>query len=390
MKNLRLLAILHSYNSFQKDQIECLSPYIDCINAMIRYNPLAEISNYTKLFRLNDYNLNVKIDPRNKPNNVHIHKNPIIYYPSDNQYKKLGHKHYNAVARIIKDQNIDFDLIHSHFTWSSGFVGSVLKEEYRIPFIVTAHGYDINNLPFRDNEWRDQIKSILDNADYIITVSNKNLEYINKLNIKTPVTVIPNGFRNNLFFPMDQIECRRKLNLPLGKKIILTVGNFVEEKGHKYLIKTLSKIIKVDKNVLCVIIGSGILEGTINKLIKKEELNGFIKLPGRIPHHEIAIWMNACDLFVLPSISEGNPTVMFEALGCGKPVIGTAVGGIPEIIKSNEHGLVCKPADPDELAEALLMAMNKDWNSESILQYSYNFTWDLLTKKIIKIYNDVL
>lgn len=84
--------------------------------------------------------------------------------------------------------------------------------------------------------------------------------------------------------------------------------------------------------------------------------------------------MNACDLFVLPSLSEGNPTVMFECLGCGKPFIGTKVGGIPEIIVSDDYGLLCEPANSEDLAEKILIALDKEWDEEKIRNYAKQFT----------------
>ena len=77
--------------------------------------------------------------------------------------------------------------------------------------------------------------------------------------------------------------------------------------------------------------------------------------------------MNACDLFVLPSLNEGNPTVMFEALGCGKPFVGTKVGGVPEVIASDDYGLLVEPADPEDLAEKILVALDREWDREAIL-----------------------
>ena len=66
-------------------------------------------------------------------------------------------------------------------------------------------------------------------------------------------------------------------------------------------------------------------------------------------------WIKSCDLFALPSLNEGNPTVIFEAPGCGKPFIGTKVGRIPEVITSGERGLLVDPANPDDLAKKLMV-----------------------------------
>lgn len=100
--------------------------------------------------------------------------------------------------------------------------------------------------------------------------------------------------------------------------------------------------------------------------------------------------MNAADLFVLPSLKEGNPTVMFEALGVGLPFVGTTVGGIPEIIISEDYGFLCRPADPGCLAEKILIALDKEWNRLEIQSYAKNFDVKILVKRILHIYEQLV
>ena len=97
----------------------------------------------------------------------------------------------------------------------------------------------------------------------------------------------------------------------------------------------------------------------------------------------------AISLFSL-SLNEGNPTVMFEALGCGKPFIGTRVGGVPEVIVSDVYGLLVNPADPADLAGKILTALDRTWDQEAIVQYADRFTWNEISKEILKVYRSVL
>ena len=99
--------------------------------------------------------------------------------------------------------------------------------------------------------------------------------------------------------------------------------------------------------------------------------------------------MNACDVFVLPSLNEGNPTVMFECLGCGKPFIGTSVGGVPDVINSEAYGLLVEPANPKDLAEKILIGLDKEWDYKKIRGYAEQFTWEDTAKEIVKVYNTV-
>jgi glycosyltransferase involved in cell wall biosynthesis len=151
----------------------------------------------------------------------------------------------------------------------------------------------------------------------------------------------------------------------------------------------MSEIVKHRDDVLCVIVGKGKLENIIQKQINDLNLEKFIKLVGGKSHDEIPLWMNACDLFVLPSLNEGNPTVLVESLGCGKPFVGTKVGGVPEIINSDDYGLLVEPGDSNDLAEKIEIALNKDWDIGKIKEYGNNFTWENIASQIVEVYDSV-
>ena len=390
LNNNKVLFIVHSYSNFQKDSINGVCNHFKNCSVLVRSNPISEVANYISIPYLNRFKLDCKIDLIDLPSNMEVHPTPIFYAPTDSQYKKLGEKHLRSVEKAIDRNNIEFDVIHSHFTWSAGYVGAKLKEKYDIPFIVTAHGYDIYDLPFRDKEWKDRIEYVLNAADCIITVSNSNLECIKKLNVDTPVRVIPNGFNDKMFHPMDSHDCRKNLNLPFDKKIILTVSNLVEVKGHKYLIEAMSEIVKHRKDVLCLIVGGGQLERKLGKQIRSAGLQDYVKLVGGKPHNEIPTWMNACDVFVLPSLRESFGVVQIEAMACGKPVVATRNGGSEEIVLSEDYGFLAEPGDSQDLAEKIEMALDIIWDENKIINYAEQYQWENITDQIQQIYSSIL
>ena len=385
-KNRDLLVITQNYSSFVKDPIDLISKNFNHVFELVRHNPFAEISNYIPINYLKPFRKKSLIDVTDKPENVTVIPTPVLYAPTDRWYKKLGDQHFKVVNRIISKNKIDFDLIHSHFTWTSGHVGVKLKEKYGAPLIITSHGFDVYNLPFLDDEWRKKIKYVLNYADLLITVSGSNVQYLKKLKVQTPVKVIPNGFKRDFFYPMNREKTNEILHLLGNKKIIFTAGHLIPVKGHKFLVEAMNEIIKQRKDILCLIAGSGSQKSDLRRQIKKLSLQDYVKLVGEKPHSKIPIWINACDIFVLPSLNEGNPTVMFEALGCGKPFIGTKVGGIPEIINSDEYGFLVKPGDFEDLAEKILIALDKEWNYEKIVKYSEQFTWSNIVKELLEVY----
>ena len=333
---------------------------------------------------------NVVFDMNNTPENVIVIPSPLWYLPTNDGYLSLGYKHLRTVKRIIEKEKIQFDIIHSHFVWSAGFVGVQLKKNYSVPLVITAHAYDVNDLPFRSKKWKNKIREVLLEADHVITVCHKNEEYINRIQIDSPISVIPSGFRKELFYQRDTDESRFKLNLPLDKKIILTVGSLDEIKGHKYLIDSIKELVNCRKDVICIIIGEGESRKTLESRIKLNGLDKHVILKGFRPRREIVVWINACDVFVLPSLSEGSPTVLFESLACGKPFVGSMVGGVPEYITSNDYGILVKPKNSNVLATALGEALDKNWDTKLIVEHSKKYDWRNSCKQKIDIYDGLL
>jgi len=391
---MKVLIISNHYRTFVVDQTTALSKNKVSIEVLVHHNYLSELARYIPLpyFRhVEKYSIKNLVEWNRIPPNINVRVVSTLYFLPDGKNWGLGDKLYKKYREYLLDSGIKFDLIHAHFTWPSGYVAVKLGKEFRVPVVVTAHGYDVYDLPFRGRAWFEKVKYTLDTTNHIITVSNSNKEILlEKLNIpKDKISVIPNGFDPKLFHPMDQTLARKKLGLPLDKKIILNVASLVPIKGHEYLIQAMKKVVRQRKDVLLVIVGEGQLRGKLQQVVTQLELDKYVKFVGARPHHEIPLWMNAADIFVLPSLSEGNPTVMFEALGVGLPFVGTAVGGVPEIITSEDYGLLCEPANPKNLAEKILIALEKEWDREKIRKYAGQFTWKKIANKILEIYKEV-
>lgn len=387
MKNI--LYLCHTYSTFQKDSIEASAIWFKKIYVIVRLNAFADLLQKLPIETLKNITCS-QLDTTKTPSNISLYQTPIWYLPGNSFYRNLGVKHYETADRVIEKNSIHFDIIHAHFTWSAGYVGACLKRKYDIPFVVTGHGYDIYSLPFKDDKWREKIEYVLNTADHIITVSQSNLDCIKKLDVSTPVTVIPNGFRSDLFYPRNPSECKKALNLPLDKKIILTVGNLEPVKGQTHLVEAIQRIIQERKDILCVIVGTGKLRTALERQIRSLGLEDYVMFAGGKPHDEIPLWMNACDVFVLPSLRESFGIVQIEAMACGKPVVATRNGGSEEVVISDEYGLLVEPADPEDLAEKILVVLDREWDRGTILAYAERFTWDNVVKNITAIYRDLL
>jgi glycosyltransferase involved in cell wall biosynthesis len=388
MLKKNILYIVHSYHSFQKDSIEAISKEFENVYVIVRYKPIAEISKYLPIKSLNIHTKEHVIQKEGKPANVHIYTAPLWYIPNKFFYRLLGRYHFKVVERIIKKNRLKFDIIHSHFTWTSGYVGMRLKEKYKVPFVLNMHTSSTlqEQLGLKD----EGVIGIWKSADAIIRVNEENIEDLEKYNKET--YFIPNGFNKNLFFPRDQIESRRSLALDLDKKILLSVGHLDECKGHIFLIRAIGELVnsKNFKNIKLYLIGEGVLRSRLEKEIIDLGLEEYINIVGKKLHKEIPLWMNACDIFVLPSLSESFGIVQLEALACGKPVVATSTAGSRQLIKSEDIGLLCKVGDVLDLAEKLSLALNKEWSKSEIIEYSQNFSWENIIEQFLVIYKKVL
>ncbi|PKP60273.1 MAG: glycosyltransferase family 4 protein [Candidatus Altiarchaeales archaeon HGW-Altiarchaeales-2] len=324
------------------------------------------------------------------------YKNISVYFPNffmlplNFLRKTYAEEAYKSTLKLISEKNINFDLIHAHFIYYAGYVGAKLKERYKKPLIITGHGTDVYELPFRFKNFEKMAKYALGNADYVTTVSKSNYEKLIELGVdKEKVTVIPNSYDKNIFKPIPE-DCKEGLNIPKNKKIILSVGMLEEIKGHEYLIKAMRKVIDKELDVLCFMVGSGQLKSKLQRLINNLNLDDYVKLVGAKPHDEIPIWMNACDLFVLPSLNESFGVVQIEAMACGKPVVATRNGGSEEIVINEKLGYLVEAKNPGEMTEKILLALNNEWDKEYILNYVKKFRSDEIAKETFKVYEKVI
>lgn len=372
----------YTANIFVKEQVKALSEFVEEINVIVPIPRGIELYRKTSY---RDYAIG---------ENVHVHfvkyinpLFPIAYSKLRREWIWLEHR---ALTNFIKKKDIKFDIIHAHYTWPSGAVGVKLKEEYKVPLVITEHTSQTFN---RYITTRDPLaREIWQKADIIVRVRKGDIDLFSRVGI-TPskIRYIPNGFDGNKFYPIPQEIARRKLNLVEYEKIIINVANMYSRvKGHEYLLRAFSKVAENTSDAFLILVGSGKLLSHLKKLADNLYLGHRVLFAGSKPHDEIPLWMNAADLFVLPSLRESFGVVQIEAMACGVPVVATRNGGSEEIIISEDYGLLCEPANPKELAEKILIALEKEWDREKIRKYAEQFTWENIAKKTLEVYRGVL
>lgn len=387
----KLLVVAPHFRVFIKEQVTLIRSYFKETNVLIPLPYLSKIVLLLPIIKDNFSFLELRKGPDYPSEEIKVVFSKFATLPIGILRRRNHLLASKSCLKTLDEKNLEFNLIHAHFLSPCGYIGAVLREKYSVPLVLTVHGGDIYDLPFKYSWYRALTRYVLDKADAIVAVSRFNAGKLVDLGASTSkLHVVPNGFNEKLFKPRSLSRARRLLGLPSTKKILLSVGGLVDVKGHVYLIDAMQSIIKRRKDVILVIVGSGPLEKSLRKRIKVLGLGDFVLLTGSRMHEEIPLWMNACNLFILPSLNEGFGKVVIEAMACGKPAIGTNVGGVPEIIRCSDVGILVKPADPKMLADAILKALEKTWNHEFIVNYVKQYSWTNITKQILEIYRKIL
>ena len=308
---------------------------------------------------------------------------------SDTLRLRIGWEIAKKALKIIKKKKIEFDLIHAHFAYPSGFAGAIIKRLFRKPLITSAYGYDLHDLPFRNYKWKKIISWVLRNSDHIIVAGEALLEIAKNFGVENSrISVIYNSYNEKIFKPIPKKHAREILGLPKDQKIIIAIGRLVPVKGHRYLIQAAKILTEKNPDIKIYIVGGGKLIYALSMLISKLNLQNKVFLVGSRPHTEIPLWINAADLIALPSLNEGCPVVILESMACGKPVVCSAVGCLPYII-NDKVGILVESKNYIQLANALEEGLNRSWDYNYIREYSRRFSWKHSISRILDIYRSI-
>lgn len=296
-----------------------------------------------------------------------------------------------------RPMGIEPDIIHIHTSsyysfyrnipyvaWAQGMTDARL--------IVHIHGGKFMRFYYESSApIRQLVKRTLRKADAIIVTSPYWVDNISTIvGSERQVLALPNGFDPGTFFPVDRTVARQRLGIPEDRKVLVTVGYLEEVKGHRHLIDAMPGVLE-QGDVHLYIIGDGSLREQLTSQARSLGVEGSVSF-----FHEplspsgVALWMNASDVFVLPSLNEGNPTVMFECMGCGRPFVGSRVGGIPDVISSDLLGLMCEPADSEGLTNAIGEALERDWDPSAISNHAQRYSWKSIASDLSSLYGDLL
>jgi len=293
--------------------------------------------------------------------------------------------------------NEEFDIIHAHEFFSpSAFYSSLVSLMKHTPFVITQHNDQLPISFINKSLYNADACTIgklsLKQAKKIIaltSISKKHLSLFGAENSK--IQIIPNAVDTTKFKPTEQNLLKERWNL--SSPIILYVGRFSEVKGIRILLKAFPAVLKAIPEVKLVLVGGGPLESEIKSYEK--QFSGHIFCLTFVPNDIMPQIYPGCDVVALPSLEERFGNVTLEAMACGKPVVGSGIGGMLDTIEHEKTGLHVQPGNNQQLSESLIRVLkNDDFRKElglnarkkALTEYSSN----VVIQKVEELYKDAL
>jgi glycosyltransferase involved in cell wall biosynthesis len=274
------------------------------------------------------------------------------------------------------------DVVLGSWAYPDGFAAVIAARLLGIPCVVKLHGSDVNVIakmpgPRRLSKWA------LPRARRVVAVSRPLGDEIVALGVpRDHVRIVMNGVDADLFHPRDRAAARRELGLPVDAAIALYVGNLKPEKGIVELATAWPTVARGVRGARLEVLGGGPLKQSIEEKLAGEPT---ATVHGPKPLPDIPTWMAACDVLVLPSHVEGTPNVVLEALASGRRVVGTAVGGVPDLLTRPELGALVPPRDPAALADAIATALRTPYDPAETARHGARGGWAASAKALHEV-----
>jgi len=243
-----------------------------------------------------------------------------------------------ATKKMLEKLNKEYDAFYGHFISPAAPTVVELGQKYNKPsyfaygecsFDLISNRYDLDYL-------RQKLKPLA--GVVAVSTSNRNDLITNSLIDEDKIEVFPNAIDSSVFYTMDRVKAREKLGIDQDAFIAAFVGYFIPRKGTLRVSAALSKL----GNVKSFFIGTGEENPTCEGVLFK----------GRLPHDQIVTYLNAADIFVLPTLAEGCCNAAIEAMACGLPVISSDLPFNDDVL-TEENSIRIDPNDVDAIAEAI-------------------------------------
>lgn len=265
-------------------------------------------------------------------------------------------------------KEVDFDLFHGMFLIPSGLVAATTAKEVERPFIASIRGSDLERMCYSPMV-SSSMRWVLEQANFVTSVNHNLLEKAQKLTAIQNGCAIHNAFDPSVFNHSDILTIAKEMGWrsrmlvknfltakSKGGPVIGTVGNIRHVKGFSFLLEAFKNIESIYPDAYLILVGDFSDPETGKKYLKQIKELGLkrrVFITGQVPHSHILAWLKEMDVFVLPSLYEGSPNALLEAMGCGRAIVASDIGGVSDVLEDHKEGLLVPPGQAEALTYAL-------------------------------------
>jgi glycosyltransferase involved in cell wall biosynthesis len=277
-------------------------------------------------------------------------------------------KYFNPIRNIgeviSRMRGRSFDLVHSH-GYRANFIGFIVSKFVGLPLVSTCHGYIANDKRLSAYNKLDMF--LLRYFARIMAVSDKMKEDLVAAGVPgEKIRVIGNAVEIGSITGKANLRVAARSQLGIGESefVFGFVGRLSIEKGVGYLIDGLSRRLQAEHSWRVVLVGDGPCRPALEETVRRYGLERQVIFAGF--QSDTTPWYSAMDAFVLPSLTEGTPMALLEAMANGLPAIATSVGGVPALVVNGMNGILVSPADPPGLLDAMSLVAKDGALSERL------------------------
>jgi glycosyltransferase involved in cell wall biosynthesis len=251
------------------------------------------------------------------------------------------------IIRLVRRERVQ--IINVHYATSGFLYFALCRWLLAVKLVISVHGADFFPGGQKLTRYRWGLRLLLSSSDAIVAPSKAYLEDFLSLfpHLRERGTFIHNGL------DLEEVAQEANGRNPDQGKYLLCVATHNQKKGLDVLLKTFALLRETSRTLKLLLVGDGPLRGQYEGLARELGIEDRVEFLGQREHSETVRLLRGCEIFVLPSKSEPFGVVIIEAMACQKPVVASAVGGIPEIIENGKNGILVESNNPRALAQAI-------------------------------------
>ena len=342
---------------------------------------------------------------------IQVHAGPCAPVPKEDLPALLPAFLSGMLGRQLRD-GLPYDVVHSHY-WLSGWVGKGAKEIWGIPLVASFHTLGkVKNASApigEDREPRSRVsgeRGVVERADAILAPTPAEAANLIRMYGADPerIRVVPGGVDHEVFFPRDPKAARRRLHLT-ASRLALFVGRLQPHKGPDLAIRAVAEAHRLAPDltrdlVLAVVGGPSGRGGEADEVSSLMQLAAESGLADRViffppqTQERLADFYSAADVALVPSRSESFGLVALEAQASGTPVVGTATGGLPYVVRDGVTGFLVEGQEPGQYADHLLHLLAHPREARRMgraaVAQALRFSWDATTADVLSVYREVV